>query len=169
MLVAEHTQEFTSPLERVFDYVTDPRNIPRWRTQTQSVTDISGPLTEGASFTLHEGRLTAPQRVLKFEPNRLYVIETVGKVPIKPLQTLTFESTPTGSSLHTRLAIECSGIFKLTQPVIGRRIRKTMVQYGRESPQRNRRLLVLRPLAGESSPCAPSRGEDSTHFDWPTL
>jgi uncharacterized protein YndB with AHSA1/START domain len=40
------------PIEEVFDYVSDPRNFPRWNSAVQSVNPISGQGEPGSTYLM---------------------------------------------------------------------------------------------------------------------
>jgi uncharacterized membrane protein len=66
------------PIDEVFGFVSDFRNVPKWNYYVLKVSKTSdGPLGEGATF--HQFRKTDEQdfRIITYQPNRQVTIRTI--------------------------------------------------------------------------------------------
>jgi uncharacterized protein YndB with AHSA1/START domain len=120
-------QEITinrTPAE-VFDYISDPDNLPGWQGTTEVTQITDGPVGTGTRFTeVHTAlgrRLTSVTEVTTFEPARRFAVRIVeGPVPVDGEWTL----EPAGDGA-TRLRFVASGEGpRLMGPLIARQFRK---------------------------------------------
>ncbi len=114
------------PVEKVFDYVADPVNLPEWSAAAVEVRDIQhtnpGKLGEGDTFTpVHKllgKRIEEHVEVTAYEPNRhVRNWSTGGPMPLEV--NYIFEVLPRGGG--TRLTVgadtQSEGFFRLIGPV----------------------------------------------------
>lgn len=112
------------PVEKVFDYVADPMNLPQWSGAAVEVRDVQhaspGKLGEGDTFTLVHTfvgqRIEEHVEVTAYEPNRYVRYCTGGPMPLEV--NYIFEEVPGGG---TRLTVSADtqpeGFFNLIGPV----------------------------------------------------
>lgn len=133
MFVAENIVEIARPPAEVFAFVTDPRNIPKWRPIALEVLNVPDTIGVGSTYELIEqmmGRHRFGQRVLEHQPDRLHVLETLDG-PVRPIQRYTLEPAAGGGTrLRARLEVRTYGFMRLFEPFMRGQVRKTMVEYG---------------------------------------
>jgi uncharacterized protein YndB with AHSA1/START domain len=123
----------TSP-EVVFDYVTDPANLPAWQTSKTRVE----PLTEGpprAGFRLREW--TKPPGAKEFEqvveftefqrPTRLHVHIVEGPYPVDG--TWSFSPVGTGTRVEFVAEGELRGVMRIAGPLARRMLDRQFARY----------------------------------------
>ena len=76
--------------EKVFAAISDPAQIPKWRTDVPGISDINGTgsgttFTEDVNFM---GKKKLHMKVTTFEPNKRIVISAQGGMSILPTQSL---------------------------------------------------------------------------------
>jgi uncharacterized protein YndB with AHSA1/START domain len=114
--------EIDVPIERVFSYVTDPRNLADWHQGVSDVRDVSGAPGGGQRFTFTAHflgkRLTATHEVTDFEPNSLFAWRAVSG-PYRGAQSFRFEPTGDGTVVILNLAVQdLNFLGKLAEPLI---------------------------------------------------
>ena len=121
------------PAGEVFAYVTDPGKLSSWQTNTVSSTpEPPGPIRLGTRLReVHKGpggkEFPSLVEVTEYEPGRRFALRVVEGTPVHA--DMTFEPTATGGTLfrfraHGRL----TGPMRLTEPFLGRMLRKQFTQ-----------------------------------------
>ena len=118
----EYTIVIKQPVAKVFNYVSNPVNLPEWQGPPTEIRDLqrttSGRLREGDRFTtvlqFLGRRYETPTEVSAYEPNRrLSYLGTGGPVPTQ--LTFIFEEVPGGTRFTHSQEVEPGGFFGLTQ------------------------------------------------------
>jgi uncharacterized protein YndB with AHSA1/START domain len=118
----EYTIVINQPVEQVFDYVSDPANLPEWQGPPTEIRDLQrttpGQLREGDRFTtvlqFLGRRYETPTEVSTFEPNqRLSYRGTGGPVPTQI--TFMFEEVRGGTRFTHSQEVEPRGFFGLAE------------------------------------------------------
>lgn len=115
--------EIDRPVAEVFAYVSDPKNLPAWQTNTVSVAQVDdGPLGLGTRLReVHRGpggkEIQSLVEISEFEPDRVFALHMVeGPLPIDGRISLD------ASAGKTRMAFRVhgrpSGAMRLAQPVL---------------------------------------------------
>lgn len=106
--------------EKVFDILADPRNIPRWNSQTQKVEPVKDVVpAEGYIFEAGSGRHMSRYHITVYEPPRRVRFEEQGGVRFRG--TITLAPTPSGSTtISYEQHAESKLLFKLLKPFIRR-------------------------------------------------
>jgi uncharacterized protein YndB with AHSA1/START domain len=122
--------------EAVFDYVTDPANLPKWQTATVSVEQLTdGPPGLGSRY---RERLKGPfgrpvEQVVEFSefdrPSRLHVHVVQGPYPVDGAWT--FEPSGQGTCVQFVAEGELGGLLKLLQPLARRALANRFAGYHR--------------------------------------
>ena len=132
----EETFTVGRPPEVVFDYVTDPSNLPDWQTvhtSTEQLTD--GPPQLGSQF---RERLKPPfsrefEQVTEFtefdRPRRLHVHVVDGKFPLDG--TWSFEPDDSGTRVHFTADGQLPAAMRLLEPVVARVVARQFAGYHR--------------------------------------
>ena len=112
------------PIEKVFDYVADPVNLPEWSGAAVDVRDVQhaspGKLGQGDKFTpVHQflgRRFEEHVEVTAFERNRRILNRSTGG-PMPLEVSYIFEEVPRGTRVTMGMDAEPEGFFKLIGPV----------------------------------------------------
>lgn len=122
MISFEHSVTIGRPIETVFAYLTDVRNLPQWQ---QGVVEIrpAGEMGLGATFTEVRSflgkRIESTIEVTEYEPDRLFSIRVVsGPIPFEVRHRL--ESAGAGTTVQVEGSGEPGGFFKLAEGLVAR-------------------------------------------------
>jgi uncharacterized protein YndB with AHSA1/START domain len=120
-----------APVDRVFAFVADGEQCPRWR---PGVIDIKRVAGEGIGARYAQGvrgplgrRITADYEITVFEPNHRIEFQTLAG-PARPHGRYDFESVEGGTRLTFSLDAELTGLRKL---FMGSTVQRTMEAEGR--------------------------------------
>jgi hypothetical protein len=78
MITFEQFAEINAPIHEAFAYIADISKIPEWRTDVPKVSNLSGPMTVGATFredVNFMGKKQLLMKIVEFIPNQKLVIE----------------------------------------------------------------------------------------------
>jgi uncharacterized membrane protein len=120
----EESVEINRPLDKVYEYVANPENLPEWTgTVIETQKDTPGPLLEGSTFTsvgkFLGRRVESPFEVTAHQSSRLHSHKSTGG-PLPTEWTLTFEEVA-GGTRYTQVAEgEPGGFFGLVGPLLER-------------------------------------------------
>lgn len=135
------------PVEQVFAFVVDPRNLSAWQADVVESQPLSAePLAAGAEIReiRRMGRRVAENRVVVqvFEPNRRFVVRTAGQ----PQVTVSygFEPDHGGTKLEYEFVMVTQGFLRLLEPLIAGSIEKQMLR----DFERLNQILTLAGPAG---------------------
>jgi uncharacterized protein YndB with AHSA1/START domain len=117
----EYTIVINQPVEKVFEYVSDPVSLPEWQGPPTEIRDLQttpAQLREGDRFTtvlqFLGRRYETPTVVSAYEPNRrLSYRGTGGPVPTEI--TFIFEEVPGGTRFTHSQEVEPGGFFGLAE------------------------------------------------------
>ena len=120
----EHTIVINQPVEKVFDYVSNPVNLPVWQGPPVEIRDLQqstpGQLREGARFTtvlqFLGRRYETPTEVSAYEPNRRLSYRGTGG-PVPTQITFIFEEVPGGTRFTHSQEVEPRGFFGLAESI----------------------------------------------------
>ncbi len=118
----EYTMVINQPVERVFNYVSNPANLPEWQGPPTEIRNLQqttpDQLREGDRFTtvlqFLGRRYETPTEVSAYEPNRrLSYRGTGGPVPTQMI--FIFEEVPGGTRFTHSQEVEPGGFFGLAE------------------------------------------------------
>ena len=98
MIQFKNILEINRPVDEVFSFIADFRNLPKWNYFVQKVEKTSsGPI--GISTTYHQVRKTDEQqfKITVYEPHHRVSIQTIST---SPSLTLRFTLNPEGNGTH---------------------------------------------------------------------
>lgn len=119
MTKVERTLVINQPIEKVFAYVTNPRNNPRWQPDIlDSRISPDEPTRVGTRVTdvrvLLGRKLELTTEVTEFEPNKLMRVKsTSGPIPFRG--QITFEHAGSGTRINFLAEAEPTGFFKMAE------------------------------------------------------
>ena len=130
MAKVQHSVVIGSPVEEVFDFVTDLGNAPLWQSWAVEARYTSdGPRGAGASYVYVArflGRkIESAGEITAFEPNRRYAWKvTSGPIPMEA-ETV-FEPVDGGTKVTAVWLGEPGGFFKLAEPIVVRMAKRQL-------------------------------------------
>jgi len=144
--------EIQAPINDVFEFVSDMRNMPKWNYFVTRVTQENGDGPElGARY--YQTRKTDSQRyeIIHYEPEQSLIIKTIpGSSPMFE-RHLCFEATANGTQLIDELALR-KGYPEILERLIVGRIRcavaenlgklKELLEYGQTQLQDGRDIYI---------------------------
>jgi uncharacterized protein YndB with AHSA1/START domain len=116
----EYTMVINQPVERVFNYVSNPANLPEWQGPPTEIRNLQqttpDQLREGDRFTtvlqFLGRRYETPTEVSTYEPNRRLSYRGTGG-PVPTQITFIFEEVPGGTRFTHTQEVEPRGFFGL--------------------------------------------------------
>ncbi len=128
MIKQDFTQQINAPVEKVFAFVADFRNNPKWQNGLiESTQTPDGPTQVGTKVkdvrTFLGQKLDSTYEVIEFAPNRKLVFKSTSG-PLQFTFTQTFEADSGGTKLGAHVEMEASGFFKLAEGVLANTLKK---------------------------------------------
>ena len=128
MTKVERTLIINQPVEKVFTYVTNPRNNPKWqpdildsRVSPDEPTHVGTRVTDVRNLLGRKLELTT--EVTEFEPNKLMRVKsTSGPIPFRGY--ITFEPIDGGTRVDFLAEAEPTGFFKMAERMFSSTWRK---------------------------------------------
>ena len=114
------------PVEQVFAYLMEPRNLSAWQSNLVETAQLTEPLRVGTRF--REVRRMGPRQaeiqaeITACEPNKFFATKTLTKPHVTV--SYTFEPKNDGAQLYYRFVMQTSGMMRLLEPLIASSIKK---------------------------------------------
>jgi uncharacterized membrane protein len=126
MIKHDFNIEIKAPLEKVFAFTTDLRNLTRWQEGVGEVTlKPDGPTRSDSTFTLVRTflgqRIEASGAVTEFVPDQRFAIKTTSG-PMGLSMMLGYESISGGTRVNIHLEAEPGGFLKLAEGAMERQL-----------------------------------------------
>jgi uncharacterized protein YndB with AHSA1/START domain len=120
----EYTIVIDQPVDKVFNYVSNPANLPEWQGPPTEIRDLQqttpGQLREGDRFTtvlqFLGRRYETPTEVSAYEPNRRVSYRGTGG-PVPTQITFILEEVPGGTRFTHTQEVEPRGFFGLAESI----------------------------------------------------
>jgi uncharacterized protein YndB with AHSA1/START domain len=132
MIHFNQSATFNAAVEKVFGIISDPKQIPQWRTDVPAITQISGETKVGTTF-LEEvhfmGTKQLLMKVTEFIPNNTIVIEAQSGMSMLPKQQFKFSSNGNTTLVELNVTMKVSGVFKLMAFLLPSKLKKIWAQY----------------------------------------
>ena len=119
------------PVEQVFAFLADTRNLPAWQSDLIEIEQLTaGPLRAGTQ--VREVRRQGPRQaenraeVQVFEPNKRFTLKTTTQPPVTV--SYSFETHQGGTRLTYEFVMLTSGLMRLLEPLISGAIKKQSEQ-----------------------------------------
>jgi uncharacterized membrane protein len=126
MARAEHSVVIEQPPDRVFAYLSDPGDLPKWQASALEATQ-EPPGAMAAGTRIRElrkflgKRMESVMEVTVYEPGQEFSLKVVsGPIPFHVHQT--FESLGAGTKIDVVIEGEPGGFFKLAEPLVVRAV-----------------------------------------------
>jgi uncharacterized membrane protein len=124
----EESIEIKHPVDQVFAYVTDMRNLPKWVSSMQEVEQTSpGQMGVGTTlkgvYKVMGSRMAWTSRVTKYEPNKKWG-ESLSLGSTSGEELLTFDPVAGGTKITFVFDSKVGGFLKLLAPLMNSSMRK---------------------------------------------
>jgi carbon monoxide dehydrogenase subunit G len=118
------------PVEDVFAYIGDLNNMPKWNTTVMDVEQITpGDVGVGTKFKsvgeMLGRRIEGEMQVTAYEPDTKFGVQ-MNAGPALVNMTLSFKAVGTGTEVNLNAQGNPSGLFKLAEPLMQRRVKSIM-------------------------------------------
>ena len=128
MIKQEFTQEINAPVEKVFAFMTDFRNVPKWQESViESTQTPEGPTKVGTTNKIVRNflgqRIEANIEVIELVPNKKFSIKSAGG-PIHFSLVQSFEPVAGGTKISAQVEMEAGGVLKLAEGAIAGGLKK---------------------------------------------
>jgi uncharacterized protein YndB with AHSA1/START domain len=115
------------PVEKVFAFLAEPQNLPKWQSNLVEIEQLTeGSLGVGTRVreVRRLGQRSSQNRaeVRVFEPNKRLELKTVTEPDVTV--SYSFEPEETGTRLKYRFVMLTSGLMRLLEPLIANTIKK---------------------------------------------
>jgi uncharacterized protein YndB with AHSA1/START domain len=129
----EYTIVINQPVQKVFNYVSNPVNLPEWQGPPTEIRDLQqstpAQLREGDRFmTVLQflgRRYETPTEVITYEPNRRLSYRGTGG-PVPTQMTFIFEEVPGGTHFTHSQEVEPGGFFGLAESLFEREAKRQL-------------------------------------------
>lgn len=123
MIKAENTAHVNTSVEKLYEFITDARNEPKWHTDVVEVHPVTdGPIRVGTQTRWvfkFIGKREGVMEVVELEPNRLERIQArSGPMGLTPTITYRFEPDGEGAKFTRAVEMEPKGLSKLMAPMM---------------------------------------------------
>jgi uncharacterized membrane protein len=123
MIQVEHRMVIQSPLDQVFEYITNMENMPQWAGGIVAAVKITkGPKRAGTTFRLTAqppigATIVSDYAFTEYKVNTGFsAVGSVGPIPFN--ETWEFRPVPEGTEIHPLMRFEPRGMFRLAQPLL---------------------------------------------------
>lgn len=128
MTTVEHSVVINQPIEKVFAYVSDVRNNPKWQTGIlDSKVTPDGPARVGTQVTdvrtFIGKKIDAVSEITELEPNKRMGLKSVSG-PFPFTASLTLDPAAAATKLTFHIEMEAKGAFKLAEGLVGSGLNK---------------------------------------------
>jgi uncharacterized protein YndB with AHSA1/START domain len=128
MIKIEQSGVINRPIEEVFEYVTNPENIPIWMSHVLEVKKTSeGPVDVGTTmaqlFRFLGRKFQISRTATEYQPNRKYGAKDISG-PGQVNFMATFESVSGGTKITYIGEIEPAGLLNIAEPILARMLRR---------------------------------------------
>ena len=127
MIQHEVSIQLSRPVDQVFAFLADPRNLPTWQSNLIEIEQLSeGPLRAGAHIreVRRIGQRSSENRaeVQVFEPNKRLALKTTTRPQVTVSYSVDAENG--GTRLQYKFVMLTSGLMRLLEPLIAGAIKK---------------------------------------------
>lgn len=132
MITFNQTATINASIEKVFNIIADPKQIPLWRNHVPKISQISGPTTVGTTFLEEVNFMGTKQlymKIVAYIPNQKLTIETQSGMAMLPTQSFTFSSLGDKTKVDLSVTMKISGFFRLMQFMLPGQLKKIWAKY----------------------------------------
>ena len=131
MIRFKETIEVAKPVDKVFSFVSDLENSPRWSDDVVNTKKMSpGPIQEGTIFRQYRNVLATAGEAVSItahSPNERLRIQA--RLADSPAQvTYEFEEVASGTRITSEVELEPAGVMRLITPVVETRVKHSVAE-----------------------------------------
>ncbi len=136
MIKLDFSETIKAPVERVFDYATDPDTAAEWQDGViESRKTPSGQTQAGTTMrtvrVLMGQRLESTAEVTDYVPNQKFAMKTTGG-PVQFEMRQTFTPQGNATRVETHMEMDPGGAMEVAEPVVARNLREQMENTARK-------------------------------------
>jgi uncharacterized membrane protein len=118
------------PVQDVFDFLSNPLNLPKWQTMIAKIDPVTpGPVQVGSKFNVHSemlGRkIDGVMDITEYEPPARFGFRNVAG-PMQVHATAILKTVGTGTKVTLNAQGEPGGMFKLAEGVLAKQVKSQM-------------------------------------------
>ena len=130
MIKLDFSETIKAPVERVFEYATDPDTAAEWQDGViESKKNPDGQTHTGTTMrtvrVLMGQRLESTAEITEYVPNERYTLKSTGG-PVQFNLHQTFTPEGDGTRVETHMEMELGGAMEVAEPVVARNLREQM-------------------------------------------
>jgi uncharacterized protein YndB with AHSA1/START domain len=130
MIKLDFSETIKAPVERVFEYATDPDTAAEWQNGViESRKTPGGQTHQGTTMrtvrVLMGQRLESTAEITEYVPNQKYALKTTGG-PVQYNLRQTFTPDGDNTRLETHVEMEPGEAMEVAEPVVARNLREQM-------------------------------------------
>ncbi len=131
MIKFKETIEVGKPVDKVFSFVSDLENSPRWNDNVVRAKKMSrGPIQEGTVFRQYRNELATAGEAVAItshaRPERLTIKARLADSPAQV--TYEFEEVDNGTRITSEVELEPAGVMRLIVPVVETRVKGSVAE-----------------------------------------
>ena len=131
MIKFTETIDVAKPVDKVFSYVSDLENSPRWNDDVVETKKMSpGPIQEGTVFRQYRNELATAGEAVAITSHlphkRLSIRARLADSPAEV--TYEFEEVDSGTRITSEVELEPAGVMKLIVPVVETRVKDSVAE-----------------------------------------
>ena len=134
MITFQESAIIFAPIEKVFAYIADPNQIPKWRKDVPSVDGFSGSPSVGVTFNEQinfMGKKQLLMKIIEYSPNDRIVIQAQHGMSLLPTQSFSFINQGANTKINLTVSMKVHGMFRLLQPILAKQLKKIWQGYFR--------------------------------------
>jgi uncharacterized protein YndB with AHSA1/START domain len=129
MIHIEESILINRPIEEVFAFMSETKNLPLWQTDVLEAQHApEGPVQVGTKMTLVRAmmgrKMEGTADIVEFEPPTRYAYKTTSGPAVTGVNTC--EATAEGTKFTTRFEMQTGGLFSLADPLVARTIKRSV-------------------------------------------
>jgi uncharacterized membrane protein len=131
MIRFKETIEVEKPVDRVFSFVSNLENSPRWNDSVVNTKKMSpGPIQDGTVFRQYRNELATAGEAVAItshaRPQRLSIQSRLADSPAQV--TYEFEEVDSGTRIISEVELEPAGVMRLIAPIVETRVRHSVAE-----------------------------------------
>jgi uncharacterized membrane protein len=129
MIHIEESIVIHRPIEEVFAFTSETKNLPLWQTDVLEARHTpEGPVQVGTKLTLVRAmmgrKIEGTSNIVEYVPPTRYAYQTISGPTVTGVNTC--EATPEGTKFTTSFDMQTGGLFSLADPLVARTIKRSV-------------------------------------------
>ena len=129
MIHIEESIVIHRPIEEVFAFMSETKNLPLWQTDVLEARHTpEGPVQVGTKLTLVRAmmgrKMEGTADIVQYEPPTRYAYQTISGPSVTGVNSC--EATAEGTKFTTTFDMQTGGLFSLADPLVARTIKRSV-------------------------------------------